>query len=166
MAFKTGTSYGFRDALAAGVAGGYAIVVWTGRADGGARGGLTGRDAALPLLFDAADAVAGPVSAPHPIAPRAAPEALARLTPAGEGPRLIFPPDGAMVQADGVGPRSRGLVLAAEGDGLSWYVDGQPLAPEASGRTVWRPPAPGFYRLEVIDAEGRKVQARVRIRGP
>jgi penicillin-binding protein 1C len=166
IAFKTGTSYGFRDALAAGAAGGYAIVVWTGRADGGARGGLTGRDAALPLLFDAADAIAGPVSAPHPIAPRSAPEALARLTPAGEGPRLIFPPDGAMVQADGLGPRSRGLVLAAEGDGLSWYVDGQPLRPDAGGRTVWRPPAPGFYRLEAIDAEGRKAQARVRIRGP
>jgi penicillin-binding protein 1C len=42
MAFKTGTSYGFRDAVAAGVVGGYAILVWTGRADGGARGGLTG----------------------------------------------------------------------------------------------------------------------------
>ena len=36
MAFKTGTSYGFRDAVAVGVVGGYAIVVWTGRADGGA----------------------------------------------------------------------------------------------------------------------------------
>jgi penicillin-binding protein 1C len=167
MAFKTGTSYGFRDALAAGVAGGYAIIVWTGRADGGARGGLTGRDAALPLLFDAADAIVAPLSAPHPIAPKAAPKALAQLTPASEGPRLIFPPDGAMVQADGLGPRSRGLVLAAEGEGLSWYVDGQPLAPDsASGKVVWRPPAPGFYRLEAVDAEGRKAQARVRIRGP
>ncbi len=37
MAFKTGTSYGFRDAVAVGVAGGYVIAVWTGRADGGAR---------------------------------------------------------------------------------------------------------------------------------
>ena len=167
MAFKTGTSYGFRDALAAGVAGGYAIVVWTGRADGGARGGLTGRDSALPLLFDVADAVAAPLSAPHPIAPRAAPDALAQLTPASEGPRLIFPPDGAMVQADGVGPASRGLVLAAEGDGLSWYVDGQPVAPDpATGKVLWRPPAPGFFHLEVVDAEGRKAQARVRIRTP
>ncbi len=39
MAFKTGTSYGFRDALAAGVVGGYVVIAWTGRADGGARGG-------------------------------------------------------------------------------------------------------------------------------
>jgi penicillin-binding protein 1C len=166
MAFKTGTSYGFRDALAAGVAGGYAIVVWTGRADGGARGGLTGRDASLPLLFDAADAIDAPPSAAHPIAPKGAPQALAQLTPAAEGPRLIFPPDGAMVQADGLGPASAGLVLAAEGEGLSWYVDGQPVRPDAAGRSVWRPPAPGFFHLEVVDAEGRKAQTRVRIRAP
>ncbi len=50
MAFKTGTSYGFRDAVAVGVVGGYVIAVWTGRADGGARPDMTGRDAALPLL--------------------------------------------------------------------------------------------------------------------
>jgi penicillin-binding protein 1C len=167
MAFKTGTSYGFRDALAAGVVGGYAIVVWTGRADGGARGGLTGRDAALPLLFDVADALDAPLSAPHPIAPRGAPPALQQLQAAGEGPHLIFPPDGAMVQVDGLGPASRGLALAAQGEGLSWYVDGAPLAADPdTGRVVWRPAAPGFFRLEVVDAQGRKAAAKVRIRSP
>ena len=165
MAFKTGTSYGFRDALAAGVVGGYAVVVWTGRADGGARGGLTGRDAALPLLFDAADAIDAPTSAPAPIAPKAAPKALTSLNQDDEGPRLIFPPDGATVQVDGVGPKSRGLVLAAGGDGLTWYADGVELpADPISGQVLWRPPAPGFYHLEVIDSAGKKVVARVRIR--
>ena len=165
MAFKTGTSYGFRDAVAAGVVGGYAIVAWTGRADGGARGGLTGRSATLPLLFDAADAIGAPTSAAKPIAPRNAPQALASLDAPGDGPRLIFPPDGASVQVDGLGVRSRGLVLAAQGEGLSWYVDGQPLSPDpVSGRTVWKPAAPGFYRLEVIDAAGRKAKAQVRIK--
>ncbi len=76
MAFKTGTSYGFRDAVSVGVAGGYVIAVWTGRADGGARPDLTGRDAALPLLFDVADQVGGQLKAPSPIAPRAAPRAV------------------------------------------------------------------------------------------
>ena len=165
MAFKTGTSYGFRDAVAAGVVGGYAVVVWTGRADGGARGGLTGRDAALPLLFDAADVLNAPASAVHPIAPKAAPAALATLADQDDGPRLIFPPDGATVQVDGVGPKSRGLVLAATGDGLSWYVDGQPLPlDKVSGRVIWRPVAAGFYRLEVYDGQGRKVAARVRVK--
>jgi penicillin-binding protein 1C len=165
MAFKTGTSYGFRDAVAAGVVGDEAIVVWTGRADGGARGGLTGRDASLPLLFDVADALGAPVSAAHPIAPKQAPAALRTLTQAADGPRLIFPPDGASIQVDGVGPAARGLVLAAAGDGLSWYIDGVPLNPDpATGRTVWKPAAPGFYRLQVVDGAGRKAAARVRIK--
>jgi penicillin-binding protein 1C len=166
MAFKTGTSYGFRDAVAAGVVGGYAIVVWTGRADGGARGGLTGRDAALPLLFDVADVVGAPPTAPRPIAPKAAPEALQALRAQTEGPRLIFPPDGAVVQVEALGPRSRGLVLAAGGEALTWYVAGRPLAADpTSGRVIWRPASPGFYTLAVVDAEGRKVFARVRIKG-
>jgi penicillin-binding protein 1C len=163
MAFKTGTSYGFRDALSAGVVGGYAVVVWTGRPDGGARGGVTGRDAALPVLFDVADLLAAPAALPRPIAPRAAPPALRDLRPDGEGPRLIFPPDGATVQVEGFGPAARGLALAAGGDGLSWYVDGVRLA-EAGDKVIWRPSGPGFYRVTVVDPQGRRAQSRVRIR--
>ncbi|CAN5333622.1 penicillin-binding protein 1C [soil metagenome] len=167
MAFKTGTSYGFRDAVACGVVGGYVIVVWTGRADGGARGGLTGRDAALPLLFDVADLLNAPATSPRPIAPKSAPRALQRLQQASEGPRLIFPPDGATVQIDAVGPRSRGLVMAAGGENLTWYVTGQRLAPDpVSGKVIWRPSAPGFYRLRVVDDQGRAASARVRIKAP
>ena len=166
MAFKTGTSYGFRDAVAAGVVGKYVILVWTGRADGGARGGLTGRDAALPLLFDVADLLDTPASAPRPIAPKQAPDALTRLDKTSEGPRLIFPPDGATVRVEGYGPTSRGLMLAAGGENLSWYVEGTPLKPDpVSGRVVWKPKGPGFYRLTVVDAEGRKARSRVRIKG-
>lgn len=166
LAFKTGTSYGFRDAVAAGVAGGYVIIVWTGRADGGARGGLTGREAALPLLFDVADLVSSGPSAPPPIAPKAAPTALQRLERAEAGPRLIFPPDRATVQVDAFGPGSRGLVLAAGGENLSWYVDGRPVPLEpVSNRPIWRPAAPGFYAVTVIDAQGREAKARVRIKG-
>jgi penicillin-binding protein 1C len=165
LAFKTGTSYGFRDAVAAGVVGGYAIAAWSGRADGGARGGLTGRGATLPLLFDAADALGAPTSAAQPIAPAQAPTALARLAGQDEGPRLIFPPDGAAVEVEALGPNARGLVLAAQGQGLSWYVDGAPLGPDPlSGQVVWRPAAPGFYRLAVIDAAGRKAVAQVRVK--
>ena len=165
MAFKTGTSYGFRDAVAAGVVGGYAIVAWTGRADGGARGGLTGREATLPLLFDVADALGAPASAAHPIAPRNAPAGLANMASPGDGPRLIFPPDGASVEIDSVGPGTRGLVLAAQGEGLNWYVEGAPLSADPlTGKVVWRPAGVGFYRLEVIDPAGRKAAARVRIK--
>lgn len=165
IAFKTGTSYGYRDAVAAGIGGGYGVVVWTGRPDGGARPGLTGREAALPLLFDVFDVLNPAAEAPRAIAPKGAPGGLQVMT--GEainpGPHIIFPPDGASVEADGLGPTSRGLALAARGNGLHWYVEGQPLPTDASGQAIWRPAAPGFYRLEVTDAEGRRARAKVRI---
>lgn len=52
LAWKTGTSYGFKDAWAVGVTPKYAIGVWVGNADGEGRPGLTGIQAAAPVLFD------------------------------------------------------------------------------------------------------------------
>ncbi len=55
VAWKTGTSYGFRDAWAIGVTPEVAIGVWVGNADGEGRAGLTGFEAAAPVLFDLFD---------------------------------------------------------------------------------------------------------------
>lgn len=55
MAWKTGTSYGFKDAWAIGVTPKYAIGVWVGNADGEGRPGITGLTAAAPVLFDVLD---------------------------------------------------------------------------------------------------------------
>ncbi len=52
IAWKTGTSFGFKDAWAIGVTPRYAIGVWVGNADGEGRAGLTGIRAAAPLFFD------------------------------------------------------------------------------------------------------------------
>ncbi|MFK7809099.1 MAG: penicillin-binding protein 1C [Saprospiraceae bacterium] len=52
VAWKTGTSFGFRDAWAVGIDGRYAVGVWVGNADGEGRPGLIGVKAAGPLLFD------------------------------------------------------------------------------------------------------------------
>ncbi|HXC04788.1 MAG TPA: penicillin-binding protein 1C [Bacteroidia bacterium] len=52
IAWKTGTSFGFRDAWAIGVNPDYVVAVWVGNADGEGRPGLTGISAAAPLLFD------------------------------------------------------------------------------------------------------------------
>lgn len=51
MAWKTGTSFGFRDAWAVGLNAKYTVAVWVGNADGEGRPGLTGTSAAAPLLF-------------------------------------------------------------------------------------------------------------------
>ena len=52
VAWKTGTSYGFRDAWAIGVTPRHAVGVWAGNASGEGRAGLTGHSAAAPMLFD------------------------------------------------------------------------------------------------------------------
>jgi penicillin-binding protein 1C len=52
IAWKTGTSYGHRDAWAIGVTPEFAIGIWAGNADGQGRAGLTGLKVAAPILFD------------------------------------------------------------------------------------------------------------------
>lgn len=52
IAWKTGTSFGFRDAWAVGVSPRYTVGVWVGNADGEGRPGLVGVLAAAPVLFD------------------------------------------------------------------------------------------------------------------
>ncbi|HEY3948922.1 penicillin-binding protein 1C [Phenylobacterium sp.] len=163
LAFKTGTSYGFRDAVAAGVGDGWTVVVWTGRPDGGVRPGMTGREAALPLLFQVFDILEASAPQAQALAPQSAPPALSQFDNGRGGPQLLFPPDGASVMVDGYGAKSRGLELAARGEGLRWYVDGVPLA-EANGQVVWRPDFPGFYRITAIDGRGRQATARVKVR--
>ncbi len=169
VAFKTGTSYGFRDAWSFGVSNGYAIGVWVGRPDGAPRPGATGRSEALPILFDAFDLIEAP-SQPYrareeepPVAP-----ALVRLdAPEQDGVSILFPPSGAEVLVLDYGPQARGLSLSARGGRapLTWYAEGARVENETtSGRAIWRPSAPGFYSVTVIDADGQRASVRVRIR--
>lgn len=170
VAFKTGTSYGFRDAWALGVSNGYAIGVWVGRPDGAPRPGATGRSEALPILFDAFDLLGAPR------APARAPEQRERVAPAlarfereeREGLSILFPPAGADVLVLDYGAQSRGLSLSARGGRapLTWYAEGRRVETEpTSGRAIWRPSAPGFYDVIVIDADGESARTRVRVRG-
>ena len=69
IAFKTGTSYGYRDAWAVGFDGKRTIGVWVGRPDGAPVPGLIARSAAAPILFDAF-ARTGSLPAALPAAPR------------------------------------------------------------------------------------------------
>ncbi|UII23286.1 penicillin-binding protein 1C [Fulvivirga ligni] len=55
IAWKTGTSFGYRDGWAVGVTSDYVVGVWVGNADGEGRPGLTGVEAAAPIMFDIFD---------------------------------------------------------------------------------------------------------------
>ena len=100
IAFKTGTSYGYRDAWSVGFDGRITIGVWVGRPDGAPVPGLVGRTAAAPILFDAF-ARTGKIPAALPKPPkgaliaeqRQAAAAAAALPPrrrTGRGPAAIL----------------------------------------------------------------------------
>jgi len=59
VAWKTGTSHGFRDAWAVGVFDGYTLAVWLGNFDGRGNPAFVGRELAGPLFFEIVDAVRG-----------------------------------------------------------------------------------------------------------
>jgi penicillin-binding protein 1C len=170
VAFKTGTSYGFRDAWSLGVSNGYAIGIWVGRPDGAPRPGATGRDAALPILFEAFDLLGVSRDDAHAPERQNAPPplALTHLEPSGGNElSILFPPDATQVLVLDYGPNSRGLSLSARGGRapLTWYAEGERVTTEAtSGRAIWRPSAPGFYDVSVVDADGQSAHVRVRIR--
>lgn len=171
IAFKTGTSYGYRDSWAVGFDGRRTVAVWVGRPDGQPVPGLTGRSAAAPLLFDAFARITRQ-PAPLPPAPRGALlVGNARLPPPqrqfGEttdaGIQVVFPPDGARLDA---GDPQAPLVLKVEGGALplTLLLDGAPVARAESRRTLfWSPHGAGFARLTVIDAEGMSDSVTVRI---
>ncbi|MGF1545470.1 MAG: penicillin-binding protein 1C, partial [Parvularculaceae bacterium] len=156
VAFKTGTSYGRRDAWAAGYAGDVAVAVWAGRADGAARPGATGRRDAAPLLFELIDLAATPTDLAPTRSDR--PNAARRARPSPARPLAIaFPANGAEIALADRGVR----LAAAGGDGAPrWYVDGKPVA----AANVWRPSAPGHYRIDAVDAAGATATALVRVR--
>jgi penicillin-binding protein 1C len=182
IAFKTGTSYGYRDAWSVGFDGRITIGVWVGRPDGAPVPGLIGRVAAAPILFDAF-ARTGKLPTALPKAPRGAlvaanaklPLPLKRFRPLGElvragaeqAPHIQFPLNGSRIDVD----RSAGTEAAAMPVKVSGGV--LPLTMMVNGLAVGEidsrrqrlidPPGPGFARLTVIDATGAADTVVVRI---
>jgi penicillin-binding protein 1C len=181
LAYKTGTSYGYRDAWAVGYDGRYTIAVWVGRPDGASTPGLVGRVAAAPILFDAFARLGDhrePLPAPPPGVLRATgselPPPLKRFREGGtettaQGPFLeprvaiAFPPDRAEVETEDDGPvqlKANGGVLP-----LTWLVNGAPIESDPRARqVVWQPEGPGFVKLSVVDAKGRVDRVTVRLK--
>ncbi|MBM6582781.1 penicillin-binding protein 1C [Microvirga sp. BT689] len=183
IAFKTGTSYGYRDAWAVGYDRRFTIGVWVGRPDGTAVPGLVGRLIAAPILFDAyarlgvePEALAVPPYAlqattatlPPPLRHirQDVPKSIASTVQAPL--KIAFPLDGSRVDLGLSHPSDeRGsLVLKVSGGvpPLTWMVDGAPVEISTLRREAfWQPEGAGFVRLSVIDARGATDSIVVRL---
>lgn len=181
IAYKTGTSYGYRDAWAIGFDGRYVLGVWVGRADASAVPGLSGYVSAAPILFEGfvrsgLAAVALPSQPAGVLRPRREdlPVTLARFGTGAEtqagiaatepAPRIVFPPDGARVDLGVSGSEATPLVLKLQGGRapFRWLANGKPLAGIDRRRTAtWLPDGSGYSTLTVIDAAGRATSVKV-----
>ena len=177
IAFKTGTSYGYRDAWAIGFDGRMTVGVWVGRADGAPVPGLVGRASAAPILFEAF-ARSGSAPAGLPRAPRGAIFAASNKLPpplqrfgitgpseAAEAPRIMFPPDGARLEIAASGqPDPVALKISGGRGPLTVLVNGVPTtAASGRGTLFFQPDGPGFVRLTVMDARGASDSVTVRL---
>jgi penicillin-binding protein 1C len=182
VGFKTGTSYGFRDAWAIGFSPRYTIGVWVGRPDGSTRPGNFGRNAAAPILLKAFEAMPAEPSG-APMAPEGAflvnnaeqlPRAMQRFRTRGQTqaglravqpPRITFPLDGVTLSLP---PPSEPQILALKAKGgegpLRWIVNGVPLTEGFGEQVNWTPDGEGFTQVTVVDVAGRSATSRVRIK--
>ena len=192
IAYKTGTSYGFRDAWAIGYDARYTVGVWVGRPDGTPSPSRYGRNTAAPVLFQAFDLLPAPGRDVLPTAPAGViaadaplPERLRRFdTPAllatgplatvaglGIGPSPLaidFPVDGTTVElprlTDGTYD-SLPLIAIGGQRPLRWLVNGRPVTASAQRREAeWHPDGTGQTEIVVRDAAGRAARVSVWVR--
>ncbi len=182
LSFKTGTSYGYRDAWSVGFDRKHTIAVWVGRADAVPVTGLVGRLVAAPILFDAFKRL-GLDERPFP-RPREAlvVKANAELPPplrhlrtdiakyaggsATAALSIAYPPDGARLDLGFTTGAPEDLALKANGGRppFTWMVDGQPIGMPMSRRNASvRLDGKGFSRISVIDADGSTSSVVIRV---
>ncbi len=185
LAYKTGTSYGYRDAWAIGFDRNWTIAVWVGRPDGQPVPGLVGRLAAAPILFDTFQRIGTPpdpvpqppnvllatsVTLPPPLR-NIRKDGLKTTAATTQSPLAIsYPPDGAQIDL-GLLAKTRPadttpLALKALGGvpPLTWLVNGVPVTqPDLRRTAIWAPDGPGFARLSVMDARGSIASVSVRL---
>ena len=175
LAYKTGTSYGHRDAWAIGFDGRHVIGIWMGRPDGTPVPGAFGADLAAPVLFQAF-ARLKPALDPQPAPPPATllvnnaqlPQPLQKFRSRSaafeadvDAPAVAFPPDGSEVELlpEGLMVRVRGGTAP-----FTWLADGVPVVVAFGAReTILNALGKGFVTLSVIDANGRSARSVIRL---
>ncbi|MCB1452378.1 MAG: penicillin-binding protein 1C, partial [Rhizobiaceae bacterium] len=170
VAFKTGTSYGFRDAWAVGFDKLHTVGVWIGRPDGAPHLGAYGVSAAAPVMMQVFDALPvpkkGAAAGRKPLgalaSPRSLPERLRRFgsTPAyqtREPLEILYPREGAQIAAQRDQGETFSLPLKVAGGRppYRWTVLGEELAPEPTGERWAAISGRGQIDIAVTDADGK-----------
>jgi penicillin-binding protein 1C len=182
IAYKTGTSYGYRDAWSVGFDRKHTIGVWVGRPDNAAVPGLVGRQMAAPILFDAfarvgtdpgvgsrpADAIVATThDLPLPLRHLRKDIPKTALAVASASLKLAFPPDGARIDLPSdLNARDAALAVKITGGmpPFTAYVNGRPVVTSALRRILHlTPDGVGFTRISITDGAGETDSVMVRL---
>ena len=184
VGFKTGTSYGFRDAWAVGFSNDYTVAVWVGRADGTPRPGHMGREAGAPILLKMfgllpPDRRASPSPPAGTILAHSTdelppalqvfqrdtrPQAVAANLPP---PAIAFPPNGSVLPLPQANDKDQGITLKADGGRapLTWLVNGELVGNfDRFAAATYKPGGEGLARVTVVDADGRSDTSEIRFK--
>ena len=179
ISYKTGTSYGYRDAWAIGYTEDYTVGVWTGKSDGTPNLDQYGATAAAPLLFKIFEKL-GPQKAAHAKKPKEALDMASHDLPPNlkrferfskksnwinntPPPEILFPLNGVTVELPEDGMP---LILEASGGKrpFIWLINGQAVkASRYSKKISWVPDGEGFSEIILVDALGRKSKSYIKI---
>jgi penicillin-binding protein 1C len=178
IAYKTGTSYGYRDAWAIGYDGKTVIGVWVGRPDGAPVPGISGIVSAAPILFESFDRLGAP-AVPLRAAPPGVlfasnselPLPLRRFRHPDDdvvardaAPEIAFPGDGVDVDLGLKSGADLPLIVKVRNGvpPFTFFANGAPFGRSAFARqNSWKPDGPGYVTLSVVDAEGRSDVVKV-----
>ncbi len=184
IAYKTGTSYGYRDAWAIGYDGAHVVGVWVGRANGTPIAGITGHQTAAPILFEAFQQVdvrrtplwrrpAGALSQttselPGPMRRVRLARRLRRSAKDWNAPEIFYPPNDALVELEREDDATLSPLVVKIRRGkppYSWFVNGAPVVGEARRKSLfWTPNEVGPATIVVVDSSGRTDRIRVDLR--
>ncbi|MCX7343129.1 MAG: penicillin-binding protein 1C [Proteobacteria bacterium] len=161
VAYKTGTSYGFRDAWSIGYDNDYVVGVWVGKADGTPCPGYHGRQIAAPLMMQIFDYLK--------ISPIAVPEQTIiqdhklRFKNAEKNEfKITMPQTNTTICV----PESGEVFLNTNEDGPTlWYVNSNYLgkSPKGEGVHIWKPDNSGFYEITATNSKNETANCSVQI---
>jgi len=176
--YKTGTSYGYRDAWALGYTSDYTVGIWIGRPDWGYGKETTGANSAVPVLLEVFAVLstsqelqkkqkksrqkrnrlpAEVLLVRHNQLPQHL-QWFSRTTQPGQGvnkPRIYFPVDGSTMQLE----QEPLLALKSHGGTppFHWLINGRPLGREyQEAITSYRPEGAGLIQITLVDSQGKR----------
>jgi len=181
LAYKTGTSYGYRDAWAIGYTPDYTIGIWVGRPDGSACPNQTGRDVAAPLLFQIVDLlpysgklfksllVKGESAEKSEIGSRLANiQSVQKKTPkiSHKGLQIKFPKEGSILNLEFEKDKPQPIPIQFERGSAPFYlfVNDELIQTLNAHKAFLELNEPGFHKLTVLDSKGQSQSVTIELR--